>query len=340
MPEFRLYSFDSVASATAPFDPLFLNDDIGNIFAPFGGSFQTGSTLTSETISLTDTDPNTSALNDVSTSQTLDQDVTLAGQTYTAGSNIETNYSYTLLNSATGETLTIYTIGINDGSGESYPGFISTAELDPNATYVVTATSGLTVADVDYADLYLCFAGGTQIRTKHGWRAVETLRPGDQVMTRDNGLQTIRWTGRKMVCGIGKSAPVHIAAGVFGNHMPLVLSPQHRVLLRDARAGLMFDSTEVMAPVKHLINGTSVQQIETPMVSYHHIALDRHEIIDANGAPCETLYMGDQIDVMLGETASAELDTVFPGYRTAPPPEPARPLLKGFETRALRSAYA
>ncbi len=47
----------------------------------------------------------------------------------------------------------------------------------------------------------ICFTPNTMIATPLGSRAIETLKAGDLVITADNGLQPIRWIGRKQVSG-------------------------------------------------------------------------------------------------------------------------------------------
>lgn len=47
------------------------------------------------------------------------------------------------------------------------------------------------------ARVVACFTPGTGIATPKGEVAFERLKKGDRVLTRDNGIQTIRWIGRK-----------------------------------------------------------------------------------------------------------------------------------------------
>lgn len=47
------------------------------------------------------------------------------------------------------------------------------------------------------------FTPGTLIAPSQGERRVEDLRAGDRVITRDNGIQEIRWAGAKRVDGDG-----------------------------------------------------------------------------------------------------------------------------------------
>ena len=81
-------------------------------------------------------------------------------------------------------------------------------------------------------DHVICFTPKTLIATPRGARAVETLDVGDLVMTRDHGMQSIRWIESRTVFGIGLFAPIRLKKGVLsGMEDDLVVSPRHRVLL-------------------------------------------------------------------------------------------------------------
>ena len=48
-------------------------------------------------------------------------------------------------------------------------------------------------------------------------------------------------------------------------------------------------------PAKLLMNGGSVRQVQTASVTYHHIELERHDVVLAEGLPAETyLDTGDR----------------------------------------------
>ena len=73
--------------------------------------------------------------------------------------------------------------------------------------------------DTGLADL-LCvsFARGTMITLASGQqRAIEALRVGDKVLSRDHGGQEIRWIGSTTLRAVGAFAPVVITAGTLGN---------------------------------------------------------------------------------------------------------------------------
>jgi len=186
-----------------------------------------------------------------------------------------------------------------------------------------------------------CFVAGTLIETATGPRPVETLIAGDLVATRDRGLRPLCWAGGRVVSGLGRHAPVRFDTGILGNDRPLLVSPQHRVLIEGWQAELLFGEAEVLASAVHLVNGTSVCQVPVRSVSYHHILFDRHEIVLSNGAPTESFFPGETI---LDEDAAlrAEILHLFPELDGAGRPRgwsTARQVPTGREAAAL-GAYA
>jgi Hint domain len=130
-----------------------------------------------------------------------------------------------------------------------------------------------------------CFAAGTRIAIRRGSVAVEELHVGDLVMTVSGRLQPIQWMGRRTVkCRRHPAAdrvqPVRIAPHAFGENRPrrpLLLSPDHSVFVEG-----------VLIPVRFLINGTTVAQLDVATISYYHMELPRHDVVLAEGLPSET----------------------------------------------------
>ena len=92
--------------------------------------------------------------------------------------------------------------------------------------------------------------------------------------------------------------PVRIAQDALGDGTPesdLYVSQQHRVFVRSRIAERMFGTKEVLVPAKELVglDGISVSTSFIPL-TYHHLMLDKHDIIYANGALCESLYPGPE----------------------------------------------
>jgi autotransporter passenger strand-loop-strand repeat protein len=137
-----------------------------------------------------------------------------------------------------------------------------------------------------------CFRAGTRILTGRGEVPVEKLAVGDGVVTVSGEVLPIVWLGaREVDCRRHphptKVWPVRIAANAFGPGRParsLDLSPDHAVF-----------AAGVLIPVKHLINGASIRQLQARRVRYLHLELPTHAVILAEGLPTESyLDTGDR----------------------------------------------
>lgn len=181
----------------------------------------------------------------------------------------------------------------------------------------------------------VCFAKEALIDTPEGPRAAHTLRPGDRVLTADGGAQEVIWAGTRQVPGAGNGAPVTIPPGVMGNARALRLSQQHRVLIRDARAELLFGAEEVLVPAKALVAlpGVYIRAVET--ISYVHLLLSDHHILSAEGVACESLYLAPDESPQMRDEALRffpELATLIWRWRAA---RTCRPVLRVYEAELL-----
>ena len=221
-----------------------------------------------------------------------------------------------------------------------------TADADEETvsfTYGVDSVdgSGNTLqSDVGFVtvDVVPCFVAGTMIRTPRGDVPVEALQEGDLVETLDDGAQPLRWVGQREVPAVGKMAPVRIAAGTYGDHDTVHVSPQHRVLVHDYLSNIFFGEDEVLVSAKDLVNGTSVQQVEGGSVTYCHILFDKHQVVWSDGLLTESFLPGPQTHKLFEKDIIDEICAIFPelnrltgeGYSPA-----ARRTLRGYEARLL-----
>jgi len=137
------------------------------------------------------------------------------------------------------------------------------------------------------AQAVVCFLKGTKILTASGERKVEDLRIGDLLPTMFGGIRPIQWIAQ-MQCPAkpwGKAVlPVRIARSALGPNVPhadLYLSQWHSLLIDD-----------VLVPAAYLINGTTITKYaarELDELQYFHIKLESHDVICAEGAPCDTV---------------------------------------------------
>ncbi len=130
-----------------------------------------------------------------------------------------------------------------------------------------------------------CFAEGTRIAVPGGFSPVEVLRSGDLVVVRD-GTAAVRWVGtlRMALAEMADRAaaqPVRIRRGAFGGGVPsrdLLLSPEHAVFVDG-----------VLVPVRALVGCAGVAVDESfASVTYFHVELDAHDVLLAEGLPCES----------------------------------------------------
>ncbi|WP_128255341.1 Hint domain-containing protein [Falsirhodobacter deserti] len=191
---------------------------------------------------------------------------------------------------------------------------------------------------VGETDQTLCFTPGTMIRTLSGLCAIETLKAGDMVLTRDSGMQPVRWIGQTVVSGMGPLAPVRLRPGAVPDLTDdLLVSPQHSMLIDGYRADLLFGTREVLAPARHLVDGHYITVEEMESVTYIHLMFDRHEVVFANGAAAESYHPAIYGLGGLDDKAREEMFAIFPDLRATPENygRTARRVLKGYEVSAL-----
>lgn len=185
-------------------------------------------------------------------------------------------------------------------------------EEEVNLTYTVDDGNGTT--DVGYITINQapCFTAGTFIRTPHGEVPVECLNVGDLVETLDCGPQPLRWIGRRKVPATGPLAPIRIMADTLGNHRELLLSPLHRVLIRNAWAELLFGEEEVLVAARDLVNDKTIRRVPGGEVEYVHLLFDDHQIIFSEKLMTESYLPGPQTASSFEPEIVAEICAIFP----------------------------
>ena len=242
---------------------------------------------------------------------------------------------------------TVISLELDDGLGTQVFFF-------PNMNYSLTDLNYLPHGSVNviYDDYgppplppAICFVKGTLIATGNTDVAVEDLKAGDVVLTRDNGPQTISWIGKRNMPGNTPEQllPIRIKANALGDGLPkrdLLVSPQHRILVNDWRAELMFGASEVLIAAKHLVNDSDIR-VATDLDSfeYYHILFESHQTVFSEGLPTESFHPGDLAMKSLSEESRAEVLELFPELadNVASYGPATHTSLKAFEARALQS---
>lgn len=204
-----------------------------------------------------------------------------------------------------------------------------------------------TIQFSEIEQIILCFTPGTMIATDRGDIAVETLQAGDLVMTRDNGLQPLRWSGARKLSFAELQAkpdlqPVRIAMGAFAGDGPertMLVSPQHRVLIEGPRAEILFGEAEVLVPAKHLLGHVeATRALPTEGVTYIHLLFDQHEIVLSDGIWTESFQPAERSLNAMDDEVRDEILALFPELRVdADGYASARLSLKAHEAKVLLS---
>lgn len=135
---------------------------------------------------------------------------------------------------------------------------------------------------------------GTLIATQRGEIAVEALRPGDKVVSRDRGLVPLRWRGEITAETrlSPEDTPVLIPRHALGRNLPvrdLYLAPDQRIWLRGTEFRDLFASHEVLVPARALAGWSGITQVTyLPEPSYTVLLFDQPEIIIADGLQIES----------------------------------------------------
>ncbi|MFN3936951.1 MAG: Hint domain-containing protein [Gemmobacter sp.] len=184
--------------------------------------------------------------------------------------------------------------------------------------------------------LPVCFAAGTRLLTPAGEVPVEDIRPGDLLVTLDEGPQPVLWASRSSHSwpAMPEAAkPVVIPAGALAQGCPardLIVSPQHRILV---------GQPEILVPALALIGRGGIRRMHGKRtVDYHHVLLPRHSIVLADQAPAESLYPGRVALRQLGPKRAAQIRRLFPALRRDPDTgygPHARPVLRPAEARRV-----
>jgi len=236
------------------------------------------------------------------------------------GDTIDLRYKYTYTGND-GSSGTIHFIATN-GAANYGPLIVSDTPLTPGVRY--TFGSFNTDGAAPYDALVPCFAAGTVIQTDRGEVVIEDLKTGMMVRTVDAGFQPIRWIGSTSLDAVDLAArpelrPIRIGRGALGQNIPhrdLLVSPQHRILVRSRIAMRMFSAEEVLLPAKKLLGMDGVCRVDdAAQVDYFHILFDAHHLIFSDGAVSESFFVGPQVLHGIDRQSYDEILTLFPEFK-------------------------
>lgn len=222
---------------------------------------------------------------------------------------------FTVTNAATGEVGTLIVLGSDAGTPVGMASTVNFA-IGDELTFSDFEING----SEPYAPL-VCFVAGCRVKTPKGLRRIEDLVVGDFVETVDDDAKPVRWIGKRHIrswdmCVNPKLRPIRITAGALGGGLPvrdMLVSRQHRILVRSKIAERMFGEKEILVSAIHLteLPGVFIDQ-EIQEVTYLHILFDTHEVVIVDGVFAESLFTGPEALKVIDAEAREELLTIFP----------------------------
>jgi hypothetical protein len=163
----------------------------------------------------------------------------------------------------------------------------------------------------------LCYLKGTMILTDQGYKKIELLKVGDNVVTKgviyENTyinidepftITPITWIDKFKSPNLNKEHfPICIKANAFEEKIPfenLYVSPGHRILI---------DGKMILA--KDLINEDTIFQDNTFIsIEYYHFEVETHSSVLANGVLSETYLNYDNRDIFTNGKRESDLPIV------------------------------
>ena len=184
-------------------------------------------------------------------------------------------------------------------------------------------------AIVDNFSLLICFAKGTKLRTETGQVAVEDLKIGQRLWTQSNGLQPLRWIASRKVSIAEQIAdpnlrPIRFTAnnsGTLNPTEPLLVSPQHRMVLRGGNVQTHFGvdqgnwhPAKSLLDVQRRLSIARQQQIWSIFTS----CLTAMKSSKQTGLLSESFFPGEAALGGVEQAAQAELYRLFPELAKTP----------------------
>lgn len=224
---------------------------------------------------------------------------------------IENESQFVLKDPATGKEYLISTPSVNPqlapagGSSHYLVGVSFVDELPPlGVTLDVHLIVPFGANGINYNSFVTCLTRGTRVETAEGPRLVETLKPGDSIITADGSAQPLQLLLSRALTKTDmlrnpNFVPVRISAGALGHGLPqrdLTVSQEHRMLLSSHTVQLLTGSDTALIAAKNMTSLPGVFLDHSAFeVEYFHLVFENHEIIYAEGAETESLLLSPSV---------------------------------------------
>ena len=162
------------------------------------------------------------------------------------------------------------------------------------------------------------------IATAKGERPLSEIRGGDEILTRANGMQVVRWVGRVMLDWNDLRdrphlKPIVFPKGALGHGLPeddTYLPPHHRLVVSKRDLTRIAETQQILSSARSLSGGHGVHEANAMNVVYTHLQFDRTQLILVNGIWVEAFNPFDDMRGAVFDAQREELFDLFPGLST------------------------
>lgn len=129
---------------------------------------------------------------------------------------------------------------------------------------------------------------GTLVAAADGWRPVETIAPGDYVMTFDNGMSEVV-ENRKVVVSYRsipkrKTYVMHVPSGALGNRSDMTLMPMQEVIIESDKAEQSYGDPFVLMPTLLLTGFRGISKVPViGDITLSMLLFDREQMVHTDG---------------------------------------------------------
>jgi hypothetical protein len=176
--------------------------------------------------------------------------------------------------------------------------------------------------------------GNAAVDTPNGPRAIRDINAGDYVSVQGGAAQVL-WAGKTSVPTLGRFAPMTLRQPYLGLWDDLVAARDQRACLSGSEVEYLFGEERVTTAIRHLEvrNCAEPTRPKPPVITYHQILLETHEIITVNGATVESFDGSAVLDnpAYLKTSVLADMPPALRPRRIGL----AAPVLQGYEALTL-----
>lgn len=124
---------------------------------------------------------------------------------------------------------------------------------------------------------------GTRVANQHGWCNVDTIVPGDKVLTFDGGMQIVRSINLTRGSQLGEGWLLKVPAHALGNRDVVYLLPMQNVMIESDMAEETFGDPFVLIPAAALEGQRGIERI-IPDAGLNIVTLEfeQDEVVFAN----------------------------------------------------------